>query len=167
MVEINTMDYNYTYQKLIQIISDTIGLYLIINKDTANRAKLTTKTILTSLQKQDFDTFYKYYDIFKAALFNVKSNSSLSDEEINNREVAFGLLTQIKLLLDNDLNIQKSIVEKRFCSIGNEDSFYLFKIKDTDTFVSNHFQIESKEDFRKFCHKIVCECASEFLKKYF
>lgn len=120
-----------------------------------------------SLQKQDLDTFYKYYDIFKITLFNIKSSNTFSEEEINNRDVAFGLLAQVKNLLDDDLNIQKNIVEKCFCAINDEPPFYLFKIKDTDLFINDYSQIEDTEDFKMYCRKIVYECASEFLKKYF
>lgn len=161
------IDNNYIHQKLTQIISDTISLYLIIKKDSINRAKITVKTILTSLQKQDLDTFYKYYDIFRITLFNIKSSNTFSEEEINNRDVAFGLLTQIKYLVDDDLNIQRNIVEKHFSSIHDKDSFCLFKIKDTDLFINNYSQIEDTEDFKMYCRKIVYECAGEFLKKYF
>ena len=168
MITINNIDYNYTYQKLTQIIDDTIGLYLIIKKDNKNRAKLTVKTILTSLQKRDFDTFYKYYEIFKTTLFNIKSSNLLDNEQINIREVAFGLLTQVKLILDDDFNIKKDVVEKQFCTVNNnEKPFYLFKTTDSDTFINDYSQIENNQEFKQYSCKIVCECASEFLKKYF
>ena len=70
------LDSSYTHDNIISIMNDIIGLYLVIknnNNDSNNnnnRAKLTIKTILMSLCKQDIDnTFYKYYDLFKNILF--------------------------------------------------------------------------------------------------
>ena len=65
------LDSSYTHDNIISIMNDIIGLYLIIknnsnysNNDSNNnnnRAKLTIKTILMSLCKQDIDNIFYIY----------------------------------------------------------------------------------------------------------
>lgn len=141
----NIINISYTKSNIIQIMMDTIGLYLIIKKDNENRAKLTIKTILMSLYKNDINVFYRYYDIFTNTLFKIKKDNILNNEDINIREVALALLTQIKLIVDsyNDNNILKDIIEKCFSNLNNKN-FYLFKL-DNSNYITNINQIENNK----------------------
>ena len=175
------LDNSYTHDNIISIMNDIIGLYLIIkntNNDSNNnnnRAKLTIKTILMSLCKQDIDnTFYKYYDLFKNILFKIKNDKVLNPEEINNREVAFALLTQIKLIIDsywknddNNNNTLKDIIEKGFSTLDNQN-FYLFKDMNNNEFITNINQIKDNiKEFKLFCQNMIIDCSKELLEKYF
>lgn len=174
----NNINSSYTYNSILSIINDIIGLYLVIKKDNKNRAKLTIKTILMSLVKQDLNTFYKYYDLFKNALFKIQNDKILNNEEINNREVSFALLTQIKLILDsyynninnnvnNNLNnnILKDIIEKGFSNLDNQN-FYLFQDLNNN-FITNINQVEDISQFKLFCFNTVIGCCKELLERYF
>ena len=178
------LDSSYTHYNIISIMNDIIGLYLIIknnsndsNSNINNRAKLTIKTILMSLCKQDIDnTFYKYYDLFKNILFKIKDDKVLNPEEINNREVAFALLTQIKLIIDsywknddsnNDNNTLKDIIEKGFSTLDNQN-FYLFKDMNNNEFITDINQIKDNiKEFKLFCQNMIIDCSKELLEKYF
>ena len=126
------LDSSYTHDNIISIMNDIIGLYLVIknsnsnndsNSNINNRAKLTIKTILMSLCKQDIDnTFYKYYDLFKNILFKIKNDKVLNPEEINNREVAFALLTQIKLIIDSYWKNSDNIVNNNNIIVNNSNN---------------------------------------------
>lgn len=179
------LDSSYTHDNIISIMNDIIGLYLVIkntNNDSNsnnNRAKLTIKTILMSLCKQDIDnTFYKYYDLFKNILFKIKDDKVLNPEEINNREVAFALLTQIKLIIDSywnnsdndditNNNTLKDIIEKGFSTLDNQN-FYLFKDMNNNKFITNINQIKDNiKEFKLFCQNMIIDCSKELLEKYF
>lgn len=192
------LDSSYTHDNIISIMNDIIGLYLVIkntNNDSNNnnnRAKLTIKTILMSLCKQDIDnTFYKYYDLFKNILFKIKNDKVLNPEEINNREVAFALLTQIKLIIDSywknddsdnstvnnnnnsnnnsttNNNTLKDIIEKGFSTLDNQN-FYLFKDMNNNEFITNINQIKDNiKEFKLFCQNMIINCSKELLEKYF
>ena len=181
------LDSSYTHDNIISIMNDIIGLYLVIkntNNDSNNnnnRAKLTIKTILMSLCKQDIDnTFYKYYDLFKNILFKIKNDKVilLNPEEINNKEVAFALLTQIKLIIDsywknsnnddiNNNNTLKDIIEKGFSTLDNQN-FYLFKDMNNNEFITDINQIKDNiKEFKLFCQNMIIDCSKELLEKYF
>ena len=181
------LDSSYTHDNIISIMNDIIGLYLVIkntNNDSNNnnnRAKLTIKTILMSLCKQDIDnTFYKYYDLFKNILFKIKNDKVilLNPEEINNREVAFALLTQIKLIIDSywknsnndnitNNNTLKDIIEKGFSTLDNQN-FYLFKDMNNNEFITDINQIKDNiKEFKLFCQNMIIDCSKELLEKYF
>ena len=181
------LDSSYTHDNIISIMNDIIGLYLVIkntnndsNNSNSNRAKLTIKTILMSLCKQDIDnTFYKYYDLFKNILFKIKDDKViLNPEEINNREVAFALLTQIKLIIDSywknsnndnitNNNTLKDIIEKGFSTLDNQN-FYLFKDMNNNEFITNINQIKDNiKEFKLFCQNMIIDCSKELLEKYF
>lgn len=169
MLTINTQ---YTQSHIVQIMTDVIGLYLVIKKDNKNRAKLTVRTILMSLFKDDLNVFYKYYDMFKDTIFKIKKDGVLNDDEINIRDVAFSLLTQIKLIVDgynnNDI-IPKDIIEKGFFDLSDKN-FYLFKLNDNNN--SNNFlisinQIENKTEFVKTTKDITSNSAKDVFRRYF
>ena len=183
------LDSSYTHDNIISIMNDIIGLYLVIKNNNSNsssntnnnRVKLTIKTILMSLCKQDIDnTFYKYYDLFKNILFKIKDDKVilLNPEEINNREVAFALLTQIKLIInsywknsDNDditnNNTLKDIIEKGFSTLDNQN-FYLFKDMNNNEFITDINQIKDNiKEFKLFCQNMIIDCSKELLEKYF
>ena len=165
MLNINTQ---YTQSHIIQIMTDIIGLYLIIKKDNKNRAKLTVKTILMSLFKNDLNVFYRYYDMFRDTLFKIKKDKILNNEEINIRDAAFSLLTQIKLIVDgynnNDITL-KDIIEKGFFDLSDKN-FYLFKLNNDKNFLTNINQIENKTEFIKTIKEIVSNCAKNVFEKF-
>jgi hypothetical protein len=167
MNNIDNYNSSYTHDKIISIMNDTIGLYLVIKKDNENRAKLTIKTILMSINKNDIDTFNKYYKLFNDTLFKIKNEKILNDEEIHNRDVAFALLTQIKFIIDsyNNDDVLRDIIEKDFSNL-DEQNFYLFE--DTNNnFITNIHQIENIQEFKLFCKNIIIDCSEELLKNYF
>ena len=173
----SNINVQYTQLHIIQIMTDVIGLYLIIKKDSENRAKLTVKTILMSLFKNDLNVFYKYYDMFRTTLFKIKKDKILNDKEINIREVAFSLLMQIKLIVDSYYNMDNynndvtlnEIIKKRFSDLNNKN-FYLFKVDDNDNknnFLTNIDQIESKTEFAKTIKNIMSNSAKKVLDENF
>lgn len=162
-------DFNisFIHDQIIQMMNDIINLYLVIKEDNEKRAKLTIRTVLMSLNKWDLNVFYKYYEMFHNTLFKIKRDNTLSSEKINAREVAFALLTQIKLIVNsyNDDDILRDIIEKDFSTLKNKN-FHLFRCLD-NKFIINITQIESITEFREFIKNIIINSSNELLKKYF
>lgn len=163
--KLNNLDNEFIHDRIATIMNDIIGLYLVIHTNNKNRAKITIKTILKSLEKQDLNTFNKYYNLFSSAITNIDQNTELTTDEKNTRKVAFGLLTQIKLLIDAKDNTA-NLVEKGFCTIQDK-CFYLFKTKSNNNFITNYNQIQNKEEFILYCTNMVFTTAAELLSKYF
>lgn len=162
-------DFNYSYEKISKIVEHVVGLYLSVREDNKNRAKITIKTMLMSLDKKDLNTFSKYYEIFKDTLINNIENNDKFDEKAKNiRRVTFGLLTQIQLLFDNNVEVKKDIVEKGFCNLENKgELFYMFKYKDVDKFIISYDEVQDKKQFEEDLKSVVYKVAKDALNKFF
>jgi hypothetical protein len=167
-----SLDIDYTNSKVAQMLLDTIELYLItvsgLKIKSESAIKLTIKTMLMSLQKRDYATFFKYVDLFSDLLKQREREKNLTKENSELYKTAFGFLSQIKLLVDtaNDEEYYK-IVEHGFYILDEKNMFYLFFDKNTNEPITSYSSIENKEKFKTTVRDIVTECASNILKEYF
>lgn len=165
---VNSLNLNYTKQKIKEIAKDTISLYIVINNNNTNinRLKLTLKTILMSISKKDYNTFNKYCEIF-----DNKVKTYINGNNSNDIQALCNLFIQIKVILNNnntELIINKDIIEKCFYSLQEQLSFYLFRLEDNNnTFLTNYDLIEDKQQFKEYYQNIICECADEVINEWF
>jgi hypothetical protein len=169
----SSLDISYTASKIIQMLKDTAELYLTIINTLKTKpesaAKLTIKTMLMSLQKKDYATFFKYVDLFFNLLKQVEKIENITKENLDLCNVAFGFLSQIKLLIDaeNEEEFSK-IAEYGFYTLdGGENMFYLFFNRGTNEPIANYSDVEDKEEFKNTVKNIVAECAKNILENYF
>lgn len=164
MITINNLDYSYISKNINTIIENIIGLYLIIKQDNKNRAKITIKTVLQSIVKEDINVFNKYYKLFTETLDKIKQDNTMTKLELDNRQLAFNLLTQIKFIVDSDASdgILEKILSCGFSHIDKQN-FYLFKIKNSDNFVTNITELEDIAQFKLFCHNTLINCCNNLL----
>ncbi|MDR0571268.1 MAG: hypothetical protein LBG48_00285 [Rickettsiales bacterium] len=172
-ISISLLDIIYTASKITQIFMDTAELYLtivdILKTKSEPAARLTIKTILMSLQKKDYITFFRYVDMFSDLLKQIEENKNMTEDNLKLCRVAFGFLLQIKILV-NSTNKEDyfKIVDYGFYTLDNGDNmFFLFFTKDTNEPIIDYSIIENKEEFKNMVKNIVTECANDVLKKYF
>lgn len=162
---LSNIDRGFLTERITQMMENLCSLYLVIKKDSENRAKITIKTILTALHKRDMAIVNRYYELFSDEFNNAikLNNTEITEDKKKIINVAFGLLVQLKLLIDSSkIN---DVVEKGFYTLEHPQLFYLFKTLDGKV-IKNASIIENKDKFITYYQNVFFECAESMLKNF-